>query len=204
MKTQRSRKPLAPDSFQSRFLTVSLVHYFAIVMTFASVMFLPIMMQLDDGGLSLDERVEFANQFLSLHQRVWPALLVVLLLLSIHLVYFSHRFAGPLYRCKQVLRQVADGDLTFAATVRKGDYLQDQVGALSEMVAALRANVDDAKTQSAQARATYTELEKAFAGRPGPDVARRLKALDEQLAALETTLRRFHTARPSDEPRVGS
>lgn len=204
MKTPRHRSPLAPDSFQSRFLTVSLVHYLAIVLTFASVVFLPVMLHLDDHAMPLDERVEFANQFLSLHQRVWPALLVVLFLLAIHIVYFSHRFAGPLYRCTQIVRQVAQGNLTVSTATRKGDYLQQEVGALNEMVSALRANVQEVETQCAQARATYAELEKALAHRPGPGVTQRLRALDEQLARLETSLQKFSTGRAVDGSEVGS
>ena len=202
METQRHRSLLAPDSFQSRFLTVSLVHYFAIVMTFATVVFLPVMLQLDDQALPLDERVEFANQFLSLHQRVWPALLVVLFLLAIHIVYFSHRFAGPLYRCTQIVRQVTEGDLTVSTTTRKGDYLQQEVRALNEMVSALRGNVQDVETQCAEARATYAELQKVLAHEPGPGVAQQLRALDEQLVRLETTLQRFSTGRPVDGSEV--
>lgn len=204
MRTQRNRSPLLPDSFQSRFLTVSLVHYLAIVLTFASVVFLPVMLQLDDQALPLDERVEFANQFLSLHQRVWPALLVVLLLLAIHIVYFSHRFASPLYRCTQLVRQVTEGDLTVSTTTRKGDYLQQEVGALNEMVSALRANVQDMEAQCSHARVTYAEIEKALAHRPGSDLAQRLRAHGEQLARLEQSLHRFCTARQTDGPQVGT
>lgn len=204
METQRNRSPVAPHNFQSRFLTVSLMHYFAIVMTFVTVIFFPLMLQLDDQALPLDQRVEFANQFLSLHQRVWPALLVVLFLLAVHIVYFSHRFAGPLYRCTQIFRQVAEGDLTASTTTRKGDYLQQEVGAVNEMVSALRANVLDVEAQCAQARTTYAELEKVLAHRPGSDVEQRLRALDEQLHRLEQSLKKFCTARPTDEPQVGS
>lgn len=204
MRTKRNRSPLAPDSFQSSFLTVSLVHYFAIVLTFATVVFLPVMLQLDDQALPLDQRVEFANQFLSLHQRVWPALLVVLFLLAIHIVYFSHRFAGPLYRCTQIVRQVAQGDLTVSTTTRKGDYLQQEVGELNEMVSALRAIVQDVETQCAQARATSRELEKMLAHGPGPGVSQQLKALNEQLGGLEASLQRFSTGRPMDRSEVDS
>lgn len=204
METRRRQSRLIPGSFQSHFLTVSILHYFAIVLTFVTVLFFPLMLQLDDRAITLDERVEFANQFLSLHHRVWPALFVVLVLLVVHLVYFSHRFAGPLHRCKKVFQQVANGDLTFATTARKGDYLHQEVGALNDMVSALRTNIESMEIQSGQARTAYTELEKALAPRPRSDVAERLRALDEQLTSLENSLRRFRTVRPVDEPESGS
>ncbi len=204
MDTQRRHRRLIRGGFQSRFLTVSLVHYLAIVLTFAAVVFFPLMVHLDDPALVLDERVEFANQFLSLHQRVWPALLVVLVLLVFHLVYFSHRFAGPLHRCRQVFQHITNGDFTCTTTVRKGDLLHEEVSALNDMVSALRANTEDVKTQSAQVRTAYADLEKALAARPGSDVARRLRALNDQLTSLETSLRRFRTAQAPDEPESDS
>lgn len=204
VKTRRRHSPLSPGSFQSRFLTVSILHYFAIALTFVAVMFFPLMLQLDDPALPLDKRLVFANQFLSLHQRLWPALLVVLVLLIIHLVHFSHHFAGPLYRCRQAFRQVAEGDLSVATTIRKGDYLHEEVRALNDMVSALRATVDEVDDQVSQTRGTYAELEKALPDRPGSDIAQRMRALDEQLASLEKSLRWFRTARPTDQPELGS
>ncbi len=204
METQRRQRRLMLGTFQSRFLTVSILHYLAIVLTFAAVVFFPLMVQLDDPALMLDERVEFANQFLSLHQRVWPALLVVLILLVIHLAYFSHRFAGPLHRCRQVFRNIANGDLTVATMVRKNDCLHQEFDALNDMVSALRAYIEEAGTRSAQARTAYAALETALAARPGSDVAHRLEALDDKLTSLEKSLQRFRTARSADEPELGA
>ena len=58
----------------------------------------------------LPEGAELANQFLSLHERVWPAMLVALLLLGFHLVFFSHRIAGPLYRWRRLFSEVGAGN----------------------------------------------------------------------------------------------
>ena len=51
------------------------------------------------------------------------ALMVVLIgLLGI---YFTHKVAGPVYKMKRLLKQVGKGDLHVDARLRKGDELQD-------------------------------------------------------------------------------
>lgn len=54
-------------------------------------------------------------------------------------IYFTHKVAGPVYKMKRLLRKVGTGDLHVDARLRKGDELQDFFEAFTEMVASLRA-----------------------------------------------------------------
>jgi methyl-accepting chemotaxis protein len=64
------------------------------------------------------------------------ALMVVLIgLLGI---YFTHKVAGPIYKMKMLLRQVGEGKLVFQGRLRKGDELQDFFDAFATMVDKLR------------------------------------------------------------------
>lgn len=64
------------------------------------------------------------------------ALMVVLIgLLGI---YFTHKVAGPIYKMKMLLRQVGEGKLVFQGRLRKGDELQDFFDAFATMVEKLR------------------------------------------------------------------
>jgi len=64
------------------------------------------------------------------------ALMVVLIgLLGI---YFTHKVAGPIYKMKRLLKQVGQGNLKVDARLRKGDELQDFFDAFTQMVAGLR------------------------------------------------------------------
>ncbi len=66
------------------------------------------------------------------------ALMVVLIgLLGI---YFTHKVAGPVYKMKRLLKQVGEGNLHVDARLRKGDELQDFFEAFAQMVASLRAS----------------------------------------------------------------
>jgi nitrogen fixation/metabolism regulation signal transduction histidine kinase len=64
------------------------------------------------------------------------ALMVVLIgLLGI---YFTHKVAGPVFKMKRLLKQVGQGSLRVEARLRKGDELQDFFDAFTHMVAGLR------------------------------------------------------------------
>jgi hypothetical protein len=58
----------------------------------------------------------------------WPLLLTFLLFTPVflyELLKFSHRIAGPLYRCRQVMQEMADGKPVPPFTPRKRDLMQE-------------------------------------------------------------------------------
>jgi methyl-accepting chemotaxis protein len=64
------------------------------------------------------------------------ALMVVLIgLLGI---YFTHKVAGPVFKMKRLLKQVGDGHLHVDARLRKGDELVDFFETFTQMVQGLR------------------------------------------------------------------
>jgi methyl-accepting chemotaxis protein len=66
-------------------------------------------------------------------------LALMVLLIGLLGIYFTHKVAGPVYKMKRLLRKVGTGDLHVDARLRKGDELQDFFEAFTEMVASLRA-----------------------------------------------------------------
>ncbi|HEV3194418.1 MAG TPA: hypothetical protein VGY54_28170 [Polyangiaceae bacterium] len=53
-------------------------------------------------------------------------------------IYFTHKVAGPVYKMKRLLKQVGEGNLHVDARLRKGDELKDFFGAFTDMVSNLR------------------------------------------------------------------
>jgi nitrogen fixation/metabolism regulation signal transduction histidine kinase len=53
-------------------------------------------------------------------------------------IYFTHKVAGPIYKMKRLLKHVGQGNLRVDARLRKGDELQDFFDAFTQMVAGLR------------------------------------------------------------------
>jgi nitrogen fixation/metabolism regulation signal transduction histidine kinase len=53
-------------------------------------------------------------------------------------IYFTHKVAGPIYKMKKLLKQVGLGRLRVDARLRKGDQLTDFFDAFTDMVSRLR------------------------------------------------------------------
>jgi hypothetical protein len=93
----------------------------------------------------LDQQRAIAEQQAALmrSQQVIIASLVIGLSMTVVLIgllgiYFTHKVAGPIFKMKKLLRQVAAGNFRVEARLRKGDELQDFFDAFTQMVAGLR------------------------------------------------------------------
>jgi nitrogen fixation/metabolism regulation signal transduction histidine kinase len=67
------------------------------------------------------------------------ALAVMVFVIGVLGIYFTHKVAGPIYKMKLLLNQVADGKLNVNAKLRKGDELQDFFDVFAGMVDNLKA-----------------------------------------------------------------
>ena len=96
------------------------------------------------------------------------ALAVMVFVIGVLGIYFTHKVAGPIYKMKLLLKQVADGRLNVNSKLRKGDELQDFFDVFAGMVDNLKA----------RKRAEVELLEGALADAKGRG------ANDETLAAF--------------------
>jgi methyl-accepting chemotaxis protein len=65
-------------------------------------------------------------------------LAVMVLLIGVLGIYFTHKVAGPVHKMKRLLKQVGEGDLNVTTRLRRGDELRDFFEAFTQMVEALR------------------------------------------------------------------
>ncbi len=189
----RKRSYFLSDTFQTKFLAVSLFHYFIILLTFVGTLFAPLMIQLDSLALSHTEKAEFANQFISLHERLWVPLVVVLGLLTFHSLFFSHRIAGPLFRFRHIFKAVAEGDLTICANIRKDDYLKKEADSLDDMITSLRTRIIDVEADCGEITGLLNELDRAVTSGSMTEVAESRKKLSERADQLKAHLKHFKT-----------
>jgi methyl-accepting chemotaxis protein len=66
-------------------------------------------------------------------------LTVMVALIGLLGIWFTHKVAGPVYKMKRLLRQVGEGKLHVESRLRKGDELQDFFESFASMVDSLRA-----------------------------------------------------------------
>jgi methyl-accepting chemotaxis protein len=136
-RNQRRRFSVVNRSLQYRFLAIIIVYSFVIVLFLAAFLFVPDIMRLQDQSLSFHARADAADKMLTLHARVWPAILLVICLVALHSFRFFHRLIGPLHRFRQVYEQVRNGDLNLKVKIRKKDYLHEDEAGLNEMLETL-------------------------------------------------------------------
>lgn len=97
-----------------------------------------------DGAAEQDRQIEDQQDALVRQQRTMlytlvGALAVMVFVIGVLGIYFTHKVAGPIYKMKLLLNQVADGKLNVNAKLRKGDELQDFFDVFAHMVDNLRA-----------------------------------------------------------------
>lgn len=86
------------------------------------------------------------------------ALGLMVVLIGLLGIYFTHKVAGPIYKMKMLLRQVGEGKLTFYGKLRKGDELQDFFETFATMVERIKERqkreVDELESAIEAARAS--------------------------------------------------
>jgi hypothetical protein len=81
-----------------------------------------------------------AAEFLVLHKRLWPMVLLSLGGIFLYAIFFSHRIAGPLYRVNAILRALIDNREPPSIDFRDDDYFQPTAALLKELSEKMRAS----------------------------------------------------------------
>jgi methyl-accepting chemotaxis protein len=86
----------------------------------------------------LEQQATLVRQQHTMLYTLVTALAVMVFLIGVLGIFITHKVAGPIYKMKLLLRQVADGKLKVQARLRKGDELQDFFDVFAQMVERLR------------------------------------------------------------------
>lgn len=105
-------------------------------------------------GVDLAELEPAAQEFLILHQRVWPAVLLVLAGVFVYTLIASHRIAGPIYRINAVLRMMLQDEYPKSVTLRKGDHFHETAQLLELLSRKLAGGAPDGTADPADSRKT--------------------------------------------------
>ena len=92
----------------------------------------------EQDGKIMDQQAALVRQQHAMLYGLVGALAVMVFLIGALGILITHRVAGPIYKMKLLLRQVADGKLKVGARLRKGDELRDFFDVFAQMVESLR------------------------------------------------------------------
>ncbi len=169
-------------------------HFIVILGVFVSILFIPLAWKLEDIDIPFYEKQEVANQFLAFHAKLWPALLVIFVLLLIHSIVVSHRIAGPIYRIRKVLKSVGDGDFSIWVNLRMGDYMTKEANVINAMNEALSEKIRYLQRECQAVAMVATELGQSVDRFFPDEVKQKMDELDARLSELESGLGRFKLA----------
>jgi signal transduction histidine kinase len=103
-------------------------------------------------------------------------------------LFVSHKIAGPLFRFRQICKELASGNFTNQVCLRKGDQLHAFAGEFNDMIAAVRNHV---KTMETHLDALNQELA-AMGSEPIPEDKRQhFVAMQNKVMALQNTIKFF-------------
>ncbi len=156
---QRRRSYVVNRPLQYRFLAIIFIYCLTIVLFLALFLFVPDIIRMQDESLSLEARAAAANKILTLHARVWPAVIAIICVAGFHSFRSFHRLIGPLHRFRSVFRQVGDGDLSLTVRIREKDYLHREEAALNEMLGMISGKLNTIQQAGAAALKSLGELE---------------------------------------------
>lgn len=205
MRTFIQRRYLLWDTVQPRFLAVSVAHQTLVFLTFAGSLFIPLMIKLHNTPLSSPEAGNIGTRFTILHDSVWPAFPIAILLILVHSVFFSHRIAGPLYRFRNVFKAIGQGDLMVQTKIRDHDYLQQEAEGLEHMIVELRSKLAEIKTDCQALDDLVGELKQALQRNSLKDATDVTASLEQRMRHLITHVEPFRVqvqSAPSGEPKA--
>ena len=192
----QKRRSAFVHPLQARILTLVLTYTLIIFTMLAIPVFRPLMQTLDNPALSWQERAVVANDLLNLHARYWPWALgagAVLLIHCLHTLRVVHRIAGPLYRFKQLYRQIGEGNLSIRATLRQYDCLMPEADLLNRMTTQLQTRISASKQAQTTLALDVERLKEAVARERNPILATLVQQTERDLASLKESLDWFKT-----------
>lgn len=133
----KRRQYYIDKKLQTKYALLTILLLMIYTLLFAIILFTPYILGLSSNN-TIEEQTRAARTLLNLHASVWPALGVVIVFLSGISVFITHKIAGPVYRFKKVLSEVADGNLDIAIKLRKRDDLQDLAEDMNGIIGELR------------------------------------------------------------------
>jgi len=143
---------------QTKFILYSVLLLLIYTLLFAFILFAPYAIPLT-FDYSLEEKTTAARMLLSLHKSIWPALGLVILLLSGASIFVSHKVAGPMYRLKRFLLEIAGGNIDLTLKFRKRDDLHDLAANVNLVITELRELVGTLQKEMATVSGRILEVE---------------------------------------------
>lgn len=186
MATYKRRRYFIDKPLQTKYLVMTILLLAVYTLLFVTILFVPHMISLSGEG-SLTEQTNAARTLLTLHTSVWPALGIVILVMSTLSIFITHKIAGPVYRFKKVLAEISGGNLDISIKLREKDDLKDLADEFNLVINELRVFVASLREDYATMSACINDLEeqirdKRISIETGQELIKKLQSGRESIA----------------------
>lgn len=177
-------------SFRAHLICVVTGTTAALLLVSTAAILLPLFLRFEGSPASPEELGQLTDRILSLHETLWPMVLLCLVSVTVSSWLLYRRMVLPLVRFVQVFGAVRDGRLPGPVRLRAADYLTREADALNEMTAALRERHAELSGACARLREQIAELEEWASLHGGAEASRLLAALLDREKALTDQIAR--------------
>lgn len=109
------------------------------VVAFVLVIVVPFILGVETDLIGGGE-AKTGQDLLRIHNYLWIPLLVIVILLTIRIIQFGHRIAGPVFRMKQYLQTMKSGNFSRDFKLRQGDMLKDMEASINQFAEQMRSD----------------------------------------------------------------
>jgi len=190
----RRRHFIINKDLQFSLLTISIFYLLLFLVVVGSILFIPVMLELDRVDYASEQAVQAASKILYLHSKFWPAVLLVLVLICLHSIRTSHKIAGPLFRFDRLYESMKEGNLPKKVTLRKGDYLRNEMENINEMLESLTIRVQEIKDAQSGLNEAISECKDVVSHASKDEISKRMNDITEKGDQLGEKLAYFKLA----------
>ena len=134
-------------NLQTRYIILMVVVLIVHTLIVLAAVFSPYIMMLS-FDFPNDTRAEAAKAFLLVHTNAWPVIGGFIIIVGVLTLFVTHRIAGPIFRLKKGIRDIADGRLNEKIILRKKDEFHDVAEELNALAARFRDSFSVLKEKS--------------------------------------------------------
>lgn len=136
-RTYKRSRYLIATGFQLRFVGLILLFMVGTAIVSAFTIYYYIWMLLGDKLANVYPQGRLVQILNSANIALAIRMFIIMPFVAVLAVFLSHRIAGPLYRIKKTIQEVAAGDYSMRLRLRKTDELQDLADEINKLLEVL-------------------------------------------------------------------
>jgi hypothetical protein len=185
MKPHKRRRYLIDKELQLRLLIYNIFYFLILLISVGVGLFLPLYFQIEDPTISAEELHKTADMILYMHSRLWPVVVGIFIVMSIHSIFVSHRIAGPLYRFRTIFKQIREGNISKQINIRKRDFLKNEKLTLEEMMMVVGTKIRAIQSEQAVIEDILRGINHKYSDLLDHDLRRELDDLEKHVLGLK-------------------